>query len=155
VKNELKKLLKYCEGNAIKVVFTDSEILKDYAGTNPEVQEQWGIPDVDNNMRTQEIVIDETLLEATQIEILKHELIEMRLMRQYGMKYWDAHVISLSMEKEPFDFSQPIPKANVVRVGNYEGGQNLVVKRNKPKQKGWRKLFARQKTSVIGVRQNG
>lgn len=115
---EFKKLLKYCKDNDIKVVFTDSEILRDYSAMNPEAAKVMGFPDFDNNPGTKEILIDETLPEETQVQNLKHELIEMRLMRS-GMAYWDSHVISLAREKQPFNFSRPMSikqKVNMIPV---------------------------------------
>ena len=134
---ELKQLLKYCKDNDIKVVFTDSTILTDYAALNPEAAKVMGFPDIDNNPRTKEILIDETLPEEAQTQNLKHELIEMRLM-QNGMEYWDAHTIALAREKQPFNFSRPMSvkqEINTIPVEEHRWGHEESEKQ-KPKKKG-------------------
>lgn len=151
---ELKQLLKYCKDNDIKVVFTDSEILKDYGAMNPEAAKAMGFPDIDNNLETKEILIDETLPEETQIQNLKHELIEFKLMKN-GMEYWPSHKIALVMEKEPFDFSQPIPKTNIIRVGHYDNKTPqppIPLEEEKPIKKGWHRRFSKPKTGIVGSR---
>jgi hypothetical protein len=145
---EMRKLIRYCEDNGIKVVFTDSTILHDYAAQNPEAARVMGFPDIDNNPETKEILIDKTQPKETQIANLKHELIEMMLMRN-GMAYWSAHLIALKMEKEPFDFSQPMCREmNMVRVGNYDNRSQQsfdVIK----KPRGWRRWFSRPKKGIV------
>jgi len=153
---ELKKLIKYCEDNHIKVVFTDSEVLKDYSAMNPEAAKAMGFPDIDGKSETKEIEIDKNLPEEMQVENLKHELIEMRLMRG-GMQYWDAHTIALVREKEPFDFSQPMQqKVNVIEVGKYgeERERNPVsTDMQKPKRRRWVRRF--QKFPSFGIIKGG
>lgn len=105
---ELGKLVKYAEDNGLSVVFTDSKILKDYAAMNPEAAKAMGFPDIDSKLETQEILVDKTVPEKEQIKNLKHELIELRLMRE-GSEYWSAHEISLRDEDKPFDYSKLIP----------------------------------------------
>ncbi|MCJ7805213.1 hypothetical protein MUP46_01035 [Patescibacteria group bacterium] len=100
---EFKELLGYCKDNGIKVVFTDSKILHDYSAMNPEAARAMGFPDIDNNKKTKEILIDKTLSEETQVQNLKHELIEMRLMEN-GVEYWPAHLVALKTEKMPFNY---------------------------------------------------
>lgn len=154
---EFKKLLKYCEDNDIKVVFTDSEILKDYAAQNPEAARVMGFPDIDNNPTTQEIEIDKTQPEAIQFQNLKHELIEMRLMRS-GMQYWPSHEIALKKEHEPFDFSQPIPQINMVRVGGYDNKYRQMpspFEEQKPAKKGWHRRFFKPKAGIMSNKQGG
>lgn len=148
MKKELKDLLKYCKDNNIKVVFTDSEILKDYAALNPEAAKVMGFPDIDNNLKTKEILLDKTLPKETQIANLKHELIEMRLMRG-GVQYWQAHEVALVKEKEPFDFSQPMcQEMNMVRVGNYDNRGS--VSTGKPKKvRGWRRWFGKSNKGIV------
>lgn len=109
---ELDKLVKYAEDNGLSVVFTDSEVLKDYAAMNPEAARAMGFPDYDSNTDTKEILIDKKVPEAEQVKNLKHELIEMRLMKE-GMEYWDAHTISLRDEDKPFDYSKSISAEQV------------------------------------------
>jgi hypothetical protein len=148
MKNELKQLLKYCKDNDIKVVFTDSTILKDYAAQNPEAARVMGFPDIDNDTKTKEILIDKEMPEETQIANLKHELIEFRLMRN-GMPYWDAHLISLRKEKEPFDFSQPMcQEINMVRVGNYDNRGFAPMEKPK-KARGWRRWFTKSNKGIV------
>ena len=145
---ELKQLLKYCKNNNIKVVFTDSETLHDYGAINPEAARVMGFPDIDRNLETKEILIDKTLPKETQIANLKHELIEMRLMRN-GMAYWDAHTISLVREKQPFDFSQPMYREmNMVRVGGYDNRGSVSTEKPK-KVRGWRRWFSKPKKGIV------
>jgi hypothetical protein len=148
MRKELKQLLKYCKDNDIKVVFTDSTILKDYAAQNPEAAKVMGFPDIDNNPKTKEILIDKTQPKETQIANLKHELIEMRLMRG-GMAYWDAHTIALTREQQPFDFSQPMcQEINMVRVGNYDNRGSVPTEKPK-KVRGWRRWFTKPNKGIV------
>ena len=130
---EFTKLLKYCENNGLKIVFTDSRVLKDYSAMNPEAAKVMGFPDIDNNPKTKEILIDKTLPEETQINNLKHELIEMRLMNN-GMEYWPAHEIALSEEKQPFDFTVPMA-ISMVKSENKWYKSNIFKKRKVKKFK--------------------
>jgi len=130
---EFTKLLKYCENNGLKIVFTDSRVLKDYSAMNPEAAKVMGFPDIDNNPKTKEILIDKTLPEETQINNLKHELIEMRLMNN-GMEYWPAHEIALSEEKQPFDFTVPMA-IPMVKSGKKWYKSNIFKKRKVKKFK--------------------
>jgi len=100
---EFKQLLNYCKDNGIKVTFTDSKVLYDYGAMNPEAATKMGFPKIHEN----EIKIDKTLSEETQIKTLKHELTEWRLM-DTGIEYWPAHLIALKAEKQPFNFEQPM-----------------------------------------------
>lgn len=118
VKDELNKLVRYSQDNDIKVVFTDSKVLKDYAAMNPEAARAMGFPDIDNKLETKEILIDKELPVGTQVKNLKHELIEMRLMRE-GMQYWNAHSIALRDEDKPFDYSEPIETTESVSTPSY------------------------------------
>lgn len=132
---EFKELLKYCKGNGIKVVFTDSKILRDYGAMNPEAAKAMGFPDIDGNKKTKEILIDKTLPEETQIQNLKHELIEMRLMEN-GMEYWPAHLIALKAEKRSFNFDMAMPaiesKRNFFsRVGIFGRGKKPIKKKKR------------------------
>ena len=137
---ELNELLKYCEDNNIKVVFTDSKVLADYGAMNPEAAKAMGFPDIDNNTKTKEIEIDKTLPEETQTQNLKHELIEMALM-QGGMEYWPSHVIALKCEKEPFRDWQRF-QVRAVRLPS-----------NKPKKRSWwRRKRKVDSSSVSSVR---
>ena len=108
VNEELQKLIKYSNDNGIEVIFTDEKTLHDYAALNPEAARIFGFPDIDNKLETKEILIDKNVSEAEQVKNLKHELIEMRLMRE-GMEYWDAHTIALRDEVKPFDYSESMP----------------------------------------------
>ncbi len=127
--SELKDLLKYCKDNDIKVIFTDSEILKDYSAMNPEAARAMGFPDIDRNPETKEIEIDKREPKETQVKDLKHELVEMRLMRS-GLSYWASHVEALKREKEPFDF-EPMPEAT--KTVSIE----VRMPDNKPEKRSW------------------
>jgi hypothetical protein len=137
---ELNELLKYCEDNNIKVVFTDSKVLADYGAMNPEAAKAMGFPDIDNDTKTKEIEIDKTLPEETQTQNLKHELIEMALM-QGGMEYWQAHTIALKGEAAPFKDWQKFQ----VRAVNLPS--------NKPEKRSWwRRKRKVDNSSVSSVR---
>jgi len=114
MEKELKQLLNYCKDNGIKVTFTDSKVLFDYAAMNPEAAAKLGYPKIRNN----EIEIDKTMPEETQIKNLKHELIEWRLM-EADLDYWPAHLIALKAENKPFDYSQPMFHAEPEQKGNF------------------------------------
>lgn len=103
MQEELDKLVQYANNNDFRVVF-NSKVLKDYAGMNPEAARDIGFPDIDKDESTQEIIIDNSLPLETQVANLKHELVEVKLMRS-GMQYWQAHELALKSEKEPFDYS--------------------------------------------------
>jgi hypothetical protein len=140
---ELKRILKYCKDSDINVVFTDSKILKDYSAMNPEAAKAMGFPDMDGDPETREIEIDRALPEETQIANLKHELIEMRLMRS-GMQYWPAHEIALKKEREPFDFSQPmdVKGMNIIFAGGYaEEYRERDSAVQNPQKRGWHRRF--------------
>ena len=113
--NELSRLIQYSKDNGIEVVFTDSEVLRDYAAMNPEAAKAMGFPDVDNNTETKEILIDKTVSETEQVKNLKHELIEMRLMQE-GLEYWPAHETALRDESKVFDYSKPIESVESVET---------------------------------------
>lgn len=125
--SELSDLLKYCKENDIRVLFVQSDVLHDYSGMNPEAARTMGFPDVDKNPNTKEILIDKRTPKTQQAKDLKHELIEMRLMRQ-GLSYWPAHLEALKREKEAFDF-EPMPEQR--RVVSVE--VQLPEKEKKPK----------------------
>lgn len=107
MQNELNKLQQYATDNGITVVFTDSAVLKDYAAMNPEAARAMGFPDIDNKLETKEILVDKTVPEKEQVKNLKHELIEMKLMKE-GLEYWPSHEIALRDENKPFDYTQSI-----------------------------------------------
>jgi hypothetical protein len=91
-------LLAWCKSKGIKVTFTDSRTLKDYAGMNPVIAKKMGFKNIDKN----EILIDVQLPEDVQFRNLVHELIEQELMRD-GDSYWEAHKKSLAAEKWAMD----------------------------------------------------
>ena len=107
MQEELNKLVQYANSNGYKVIF-NSKVLKDYAGMNPEAAKDIGFPDIDGNSKTQEIIIDDGLPLETQVANLKHELTEVKLMRQ-GMVYWQAHELALKSENEDFNYNAVIP----------------------------------------------
>jgi hypothetical protein len=86
-------LLAWCKSKGIKVTFTDSRRLKDYAGMNPAIAKKMGFTDIKKN----EILIDVELPEDTQLKNLIHELIEKELMDD-GDSYWVAHNKALKAE---------------------------------------------------------
>lgn len=92
--SKLSDLLDYCSKNNIKVTFSDSRTLHDYAGMNPQAAKAIGFKNIDSN----EIILDRNQTEDIQYKNLVHELTEKHLMDQ-GSKYWPAHVKALKTEK--------------------------------------------------------
>ena len=90
----LHSLLDYSKQLGIKVNFVPSEKLKDFAGMNPKIGKVMGF-----SIPAKTILIDEHLSLKDKYETLLHELYEYGLMRK-GMKYWDAHLKSLAIEKQ-------------------------------------------------------
>jgi len=93
MKKHFKDLLDWCKSKDIKVTFTDSRVLKDYAALNPAIAKKMGFKNIEKN----EILIDVELPEDTQFKNLIHELIEHELM-QDGEPYWSAHQKALKAE---------------------------------------------------------
>lgn len=94
--SKLKKLLDWCNSKNIKVTFTTSEELLDYAGMNPAIAKEMGFKGIEEN----EILIDDGLPEDTQFKNLVHELIEQELLWD-AEQYWVAHKKALKSEKWP------------------------------------------------------
>jgi len=94
MKKHFEDLLAWCKSKGIKVTFTTSKRLLDYAGMNPAIAKKMGFKDIDKN----EVLIDVELPEGTQFKNLVHELIEQELMRD-GDSYWEAHKRSLAAEQ--------------------------------------------------------
>lgn len=93
MKKHFEDLLAWCKSKGIKVTFTDSRTLKDYAGMNPVIDKKMGFKKIDKN----EILIDVELPEDVQFKNLIHELVEQELMRD-GDTYWQAHTKALKAE---------------------------------------------------------
>ena len=93
MKKSFADLLEWCKSKGIKVTFTDSRVLKDYAGMNPSIAKKMGF----KNIKENEILIDVELPEDTQFKNLIHELIEKELMDD-GDSYWTAHNKALKAE---------------------------------------------------------
>ena len=93
MKKHFEDLLAWCNSKGIKVRFTDSRVLKDYAGMNPAIAKKMGFKDIKEN----EILIDVELPEDAQFKNLIHELIEKELMDD-GDSYWTAHNKALKAE---------------------------------------------------------
>jgi hypothetical protein len=93
VKKHFEDLLEWCKSKGIKVTFTDSKRLSDYAAMQPTVAKKLGFKDIKEN----EILIDVELPENTQFKNLIHELIEKELMDD-GEEYWSAHKKALKAE---------------------------------------------------------
>jgi hypothetical protein len=94
MKKHFKDLLAWCKSKGIKVTFTDSSELSDFAAMNPAAAKKMGFKDIKKN----EILIDVELPEDVQFRNLIHELIENELI-QDGDSYWTAHKKSLAAEK--------------------------------------------------------
>jgi hypothetical protein len=93
MKKHFEDLLAWCKSKGIKVTFTDSKRLSDYAAMQPTVAKKLGFKDIKEN----EILIDVELPEDTQFKNLIHELIEKELMDD-GEEYWSAHKKALKAE---------------------------------------------------------
>lgn len=93
MKKHFSDLLSWCKSKGIKVTFTDSRSLKDFAAMNPAAAKKMGFTDI----KKDEILIDVELPEDTQFKNLIHELIEKELMDD-GDSYWTAHNKALKAE---------------------------------------------------------
>ena len=93
MKKHFEDLLAWCKSKGIKVTFTDSKRLSDYAAMQPTVAKKLGF----KNIKENEILIDVELPENTQFKNLIHELIEKELMDD-GDSYWTAHNKALKAE---------------------------------------------------------
>ena len=93
MKKSFADLLAWCKSKGIKVTFTTSKRLSDYAAMQPTVAKKLGFKDIKDN----EILIDVELPENTQFKNLIHELIEKELMDD-GEPYWKAHKKALKAE---------------------------------------------------------
>lgn len=92
--NELEKLVEYANSKGFQVNFVTDGELNDYAGMNPQAADVMGYEDIEHD----ELKIDGNLDLDTQVNNLRHEIIEKDLMKK-GMKYYPAHVIALKLEK--------------------------------------------------------
>jgi hypothetical protein len=86
-------LLAWCKSKGIKVTFTTSKDLSDYAAMNSTIAKKLGFKKIQPN----EILIDVEMPENTQFKNLIHELIEKELMDD-GDSYWTAHNKALKAE---------------------------------------------------------
>jgi len=96
MKKHFEDLLSWCKSKGIKVTFTDSSVLKDYAALNSSIAKKLGFKKIKDN----EILIDKGMPEETQYKNLIHELVESELL-QDGDAYWPSHLKALSAEKWP------------------------------------------------------
>lgn len=89
-KVKLDNLVQKCKQHGLKVVFTDSSKLYDYAGMHPEIAKDMGIKDYPKDT----IWIDKNRPIKNQCIDLEHELIEYNKMKN-GMDYWKAHTSTM------------------------------------------------------------
>jgi hypothetical protein len=94
LKKHFEDLLAWCKSKGIKVRFTTSKELSDFAAMNPAAAKKMGF----KNIKKDEMLIDVELPEETQFHNLIHELIENELIED-GDSYWTAHKKSLAAEK--------------------------------------------------------
>ena len=94
MKKHFEDLLEWCKSKGIKVTFTDSKTLHDYAALNSPIAKKLGF----KNIKKNEILIDKGMPEETQYKNLIHELVESELL-QDGEAYWPAHLKALKSEK--------------------------------------------------------
>ena len=90
----LRQLIEVCRRKGISVEFVGDELLHDYIGMNSEAARAMGFPMPDNT-----IYVDKNLRDQTKYETLRHEVIEMDLMRE-GKNYWPSHLVALKRERE-------------------------------------------------------
>jgi len=93
VKKHFEDLLAWCKSKGIKVRFTTSKELSDFAAMNPGAAKKMGF----KNIKKDEMLIDVELPEDVQFRNLIHELIENELIAD-GDSYWVAHKKSLAAE---------------------------------------------------------
>ena len=87
-------LVAYAHQHGLTVKLVPCEQVHDYAAMNPEAGKVMGVPISKN-----EIWIDRSLSKAEQVRDLRHELVEINLMKE-GKKYWDAHCLALKREAQ-------------------------------------------------------
>lgn len=91
-KNELKRLIAYAKRKGLKISFVGQMTLHDYAAMNPVEGKAMGW-DIGKN----EIEIDKHRPLNKQVKDLRHEFVEMGLMKS-GQPYAEAHVTALKLE---------------------------------------------------------
>ena len=100
IKAQINELVTYLEKSGMQVEFVGNKTLHDYAGMNPEAAKTMGWQN-----RGNEIQIDKNLPIKRQLDNLRHEIVEMDLMKS-GDSYADAHIVALQLEKVPLTTSQ-------------------------------------------------
>lgn len=85
----MKQLEEFIKSKHIKVVYKKSSEMWGYVGLHYEIDKQLGL-----KIQKNTIWLDENLYGRERFRTLKHEVEEMLLMRERGMKYFPAHKIA-------------------------------------------------------------
>lgn len=92
-KRAYQNLLQLAQKRGLTIVLVPKNILKDYAGMNSEAARDMGF-----NMPDDTIYLAKSLSPKIRYETLRHEISEVFEMKK-GKSYWDAHQMSLGVEK--------------------------------------------------------
>jgi hypothetical protein len=100
---EMEGLLGECRKRGVRVEFVPTNITRDYIGMNSEAAKAMGFEwpvELGEKPSGDWILIDKDLKAQEKEETLRHEMVEMDLMRG-GAKYFPAHDIALKKERRP------------------------------------------------------
>jgi hypothetical protein len=93
MRSKLTELVRQTRNRGIKVRFVADRKTQDYIGMNSRAAKVMGYSMPDNT-----IYVDKNLSQEGKYQTLKHELAELHLMTEHGMKYFPAHIIALKEE---------------------------------------------------------
>ena len=93
VQKELEELIEHIEAKGYKVKFVSGKRMHDYLGMNPEAAKDMGWP-----CEKKTFLILATADTKTQLETLRHELIEFHQMKDNKKDYHEAHIVALKGE---------------------------------------------------------
>jgi hypothetical protein len=92
----LRLIEDYVREHGITIRFVDTGQLYGYDGMNSEAAREFGYPGIPENT----ILVDKRLGRRSKHRTIQHEIEEMLLMRQRGLRYWPAHQIAFKREME-------------------------------------------------------
>lgn len=100
---EMEELLGECRKRGVRVEFVPTSVTRDYIGMNSEAAKTMGFEwptEFGEKPGGDWILIDRDLSAQDKEETLRHEMVEMDLMKG-GIKYFPAHDIALKKERRP------------------------------------------------------
>jgi len=102
-KQKFQQLLNQCDSVGVSVILLFANELRDYAALHTAIGRQLGFTLDGNEMPDNTVYLDGNFSRGGKYKVryqnLKHEIMEMELMKQ-GMNYWEAHCLSLIEEKK-------------------------------------------------------